>query len=170
MIWGRQTHKTQFGSLPPEFPQPHYYACCEYGFLGRVVDLALYEMKVLGLKPPPGGLSTNPRLTFVTFAPVSVHSPHMPIMNLCMHFCAHGVGPSRFSIRDRYLIPAPPPHSCKVRWMAISDRPNALHNLARIVRTALSTRHCDEDLTGQVPRLWKCIQAPATESQPRYRD
>jgi len=47
------------------------------GFLGRVVDLALYETKVLGSKPPPGGLSTNPRLTFVTFAPVSVHSPYI---------------------------------------------------------------------------------------------
>ena len=47
-----------------------------YGFLGRVVDLALYETKVLGSKPPPGGLSKKPRLTFVTFAPVSVHSPH----------------------------------------------------------------------------------------------
>jgi hypothetical protein len=31
------------------------------GFLGRVVDLALYKTKVLGSKPPPlGGLSTNP--------------------------------------------------------------------------------------------------------------
>jgi hypothetical protein len=29
-------------------------------FLGRVVDLALYETKVLGSKPPPGGLSKNP--------------------------------------------------------------------------------------------------------------
>jgi hypothetical protein len=48
-----------------------------HGFLGRVVDLALYKTKVLGLKPPPGGLSTNPQLTFVTFAPVSVHSPHI---------------------------------------------------------------------------------------------
>ena len=48
-----------------------------HGFLGRVVDLVLYETKVLGLKPPPGGLSTNPQLTFVTFAPVSVHSPHI---------------------------------------------------------------------------------------------
>jgi len=47
------------------------------GFLGRVVDLALYETKVLGSKPPPGGLSTNSRLTFVTFAPVSVHSPYI---------------------------------------------------------------------------------------------
>jgi len=47
------------------------------GFLGRVVDLALYKTKILGSKPPPGGLSTNPRLTFVTFAPVSVHSPHI---------------------------------------------------------------------------------------------
>jgi hypothetical protein len=46
------------------------------GFLGRVVDLALYETDVLGLKPPPGGLSTNPRLMFVTFASVSVHSCH----------------------------------------------------------------------------------------------
>jgi hypothetical protein len=32
----------------------------KYGFLGRVVDLALYETKVLGSKPPLGGLSTNP--------------------------------------------------------------------------------------------------------------
>ena len=31
-----------------------------HGFLGRVVDLALYETKVLGSKPPPGGLSKNP--------------------------------------------------------------------------------------------------------------
>ena len=31
-----------------------------YGFLGRVVDLALYETKVLGSKPLLGGLSTNP--------------------------------------------------------------------------------------------------------------
>ena len=46
------------------------------GFLGRVVDLALYETDVLGLKPPPGGLSTNPRLIFVTFASVSVHLCH----------------------------------------------------------------------------------------------
>ena len=30
------------------------------GFLGRVVDLALYETKVLGSNPPLGGLSTNP--------------------------------------------------------------------------------------------------------------
>jgi len=95
---------------------------------------------------------------------------HKPIMNLCTRFHAHGVGPSCFSIRDRYLIPAPPPHSCKVRWMAISDRQNALHNLARIVRTALSTRHCNEDFPGQVPRLWNCLQAAATESQPRYRE
>ncbi len=46
------------------------------GFLGRVVDLALYETDVLGSKPLPGGLSTNPRLMFVTFASVSVHSCH----------------------------------------------------------------------------------------------
>jgi hypothetical protein len=49
----------------------------KYGFLGQVVDLALYVTKVLGSKPLPGGLSTNPQLTFVTFAPVSVHSPHI---------------------------------------------------------------------------------------------
>ncbi len=29
-------------------------------FVGRVVDFALYETKVLGSKPPLGGLSTNP--------------------------------------------------------------------------------------------------------------
>jgi hypothetical protein len=63
------------------------------GFLGRVVDLALYKTKVLGLKPPPGGLSTNPRLTFVTFAPVSFHfATHKPILNLCTCFRAHGWG------------------------------------------------------------------------------
>ena len=44
--------------------------------IGRLVDLALYKTKVLGSKPPPGGLSTNPRLMFVTFASVSVHSCH----------------------------------------------------------------------------------------------
>ncbi len=31
-----------------------------HGFLGQVVDLALYETKVLGSKPQLGGLSTNP--------------------------------------------------------------------------------------------------------------
>jgi hypothetical protein len=29
---------------------------------------------------------------------------------------------------------------------------------------------CDEDLMGQVLRLWNCLQAAATESQPRYMD
>jgi len=89
---------------------------------------------------------------------LSICSTHKPTLNLCTHFCAHGVGRSCFSIQDRYSISAPPLHHCKVRWMAITNRTNAMHNLARIVRTALSTRCWDEDLMRQVPRLWNCLQ------------
>jgi hypothetical protein len=143
-----------------------------YGFLGQVVDLALYETNVLGSKPPPVRLSTNPQLTCVLFSLpcLSICATHKPTLNLCTRFGTHGVGPSPSSIQDRYSIPTPPLHRCKVRWTAITDRPNAKHNLAQIVRTALSSRRCDEDLMGEVPRLWNCLQAAAMESQPRYTD
>jgi hypothetical protein len=137
-----------------------------------VVDLALYKTNVLVSKPPPVGLSTNPRLTCLLFSLpfLSICATHKPTLNSCTRFRAHGVGPSRSSIQDRYSIPTPPLHRCKVRWRAITDCPNAKHNLAQIVRTALSARHCDEDLMGEVPRLWNCLQAAAMESQPRYTD
>ena len=142
------------------------------GFIGQVVDLVLYETNVLGSKPPPGtgGLRTNPRLMFVLLLLpcLSICATHKPTLNSCTRFHAHGVGPTHFSIRDRrYSIPAPPPHPCKVRWTAITNHPNAKHNLVLIVRTALSTRRCDEDLMGQVSRLWNFLQAAATESQHR---
>jgi hypothetical protein len=97
---------------------------------------------------------------------------HKPILNLCTRFHAHGVGPSRFSIQDRYLFPAPPPppHPCKVRWMAISDRPNAMLALPVIRQNSPLHGRCDEDLMGQVPRLWNCLKAAAMESQLRYTD
>ncbi len=72
--------------------------------------------------------------------------------------------------KGEHLIPAPPPHSCKVRWMVISDRPNALQISPVICQNSPLYESCNEDLTGQVPRLWNCLQAAATESQPRYRD
>ena len=122
------------------------------GFLGQVVDLA--ETNVL-----------NPRLMCVLLLLLclSIPATHTPTLNSCTRFRPHGVGPTRSSIRNRYLIPAPPTHPCKVRWTAISDRPNAMLNFAPIVRTAPSTRRCDEDLMGQVPRLWNCLQAAYTD-------
>jgi hypothetical protein len=123
----------------------------------------------LCLIPLPSGLITNPRLIFVLLSLLclSIRATHKPTLNSCTRFHAHGVGPTRSSIQDRYLIPAPPPHPCKVRWTAITECPNTMLNFALIVRTALSTRGCVEDLMGQVPRLWNCLQAAATESQNR---
>ena len=65
-------------------------------------------------------------------------------------------------------IPAPP--SCKVCWMVVSDCPNALLISPVICQNSPLYKSCDEDLMGQVPRLWNCLQAAAMESQPRYRD
>jgi hypothetical protein len=44
----------------------------EHGFLSQVVDLAFYRTCVLGLKPLPGGLSSNPWLKFVYPSRVSL--------------------------------------------------------------------------------------------------
>jgi len=35
-----------------------------------------------------------------------------------------------------------------VRWMAISNRPNAMHNFARLMSEQPPPRNCDEDLMG----------------------
>jgi hypothetical protein len=106
------------------------------GFFGRVVNLAPYETNVLGSKPPPGGLSTNPRLTFVLPLPCLFIRTHKPILNSCTCSCVHGVGPTCFSVRNRYLIPALPLHPCPVRWIVISDCPNAKLYSALISRDA----------------------------------
>jgi hypothetical protein len=141
------------------------------GFLGRVVDLALYETKVLGLKPPPGGLSKNPRLTFVTFAPVSVHSPHISPYWIRVRAFARMewgllVSPYEkgtwFPLRHRTLA------KCAGRRSSIA--PNAMHTLPVIRQNSPLNGRCDEDLMGQVSRLWICLPADATESQPRYTD
>ncbi len=81
----------------------------QHGFLGQVVDLALYETDVLGSKPPPGGLST-------LLPCLSIHATHKPTLNLCTPFVRmewgllvspYKIG-TRFSLRHRTL--------CQGRW------------------------------------------------------
>ena len=42
--------------------------------------------------------------------------------------------------------------------------------LDRLTSEQPSLRNCDEDLMGQLPRLWNCLEAAAREYQPRYTD
>jgi hypothetical protein len=55
----REISKSAYRHTVSAFNPPPYIRPL-YGFLGRVVDLVLYKPKVLGSKPPLGGLSTNP--------------------------------------------------------------------------------------------------------------
>ena len=101
----------------------------------------------------------------------------LPIENLCPHFRTTRVGPSCFSIWDRYLIPASAPHPCPMHCMrvtTIAQTPS--QNSALIVQAVPCQRWitdiclhstwgaCNEDLKEQVPRLWNCPPAAATES------
>jgi hypothetical protein len=153
----------------------------DHDFLGRVVDLALYETKVLGSKPPPGGLSKNPRLTFVTFAPVSVHLPHtspycvlaLVVKELLAVYALSRAWSGAFSfLHTRKVLDS---RSATALLQSALDgnlrSPQTpcipCPSYVRRQNSPLNGR-CDEDLMGRVSRLWICLPADATESKPRY--
>ena len=76
------------------------------------------------------------------------------------------MGPSRFSVRDRHLIPASPrtPATCAAGQVTTIVRKAKLtlpfsFELFRVKPVLVLT-----NLKGQVPRLWNCPTATATES------
>ena len=87
------------------------------------------------------------------------------------------VGPTRFSIRDRYLIPTFAVHTGHVRMQRVTTiAPLTAYTLPEHSQSCpvsmVEDRHmsalpkdaCDEDLTEQAPRSWNCLPAAATES------
>ncbi len=72
------------------------------------------------------------------------------------------MGPSCFSVQDRHLIPALHPTLAKCTVPQVSTITQH-QDYSAIIDTTL-TEICEEDLTGQVPWLWNCPSATATES------